>query len=148
AGHNSRTCQQKKDDIADGEAAATAETAAGAAQQPGQNQQTENPGEAAPQVAEPSPPAVDSGSASSSHPVVLIETMNAASPSMRERFTDFMPTPSLTQPTGIGLRPSKLKPRFGPIANGSPSTKKCPSGKSGSSAKSGGTPMTNKTTRK
>ncbi|MED6136975.1 hypothetical protein PIB30_060693, partial [Stylosanthes scabra] len=92
AGHNSRTCKQKKHDIADEEAAATAKAAAGTSQQTGQNQQTQNPGEAAPQVAAPSPTLLHSGSASRPAPVVLVETMNAASPSMRKMFMDFMPT--------------------------------------------------------
>ncbi|XLR05402.1 hypothetical protein S83_071600 [Arachis hypogaea] len=37
--------------------------------------------------------------------------MNAASPAMRERFQQFMPTPSLRQQPKPGPRPSKLVPR-------------------------------------
>ncbi|KAL4329203.1 hypothetical protein AHAS_Ahas13G0276600 [Arachis hypogaea] len=38
------------------------------------------------------------------------ETMNAASPSLRERFQQFMPTPGLTRQPMSGPRPSPLAP--------------------------------------
>ncbi|XLQ98419.1 hypothetical protein S83_064618 [Arachis hypogaea] len=46
-----------------------------------------------------------------SNPMVSTETMNATSPSMRERFQQFMPTPSMRQQPKPGPRPSKLVPR-------------------------------------
>ncbi|MED6207273.1 hypothetical protein PIB30_034274 [Stylosanthes scabra] len=45
-----------------------------------------------PHLATPSLTPTNSSSASRSHPIVSIITMNATSPSMRERFKDFMPT--------------------------------------------------------
>ncbi|MED6222209.1 hypothetical protein PIB30_062170 [Stylosanthes scabra] len=128
--------------MGDEEATATAEAAAGVTQQNSQNQQTQNNGEVIPQLATPTTTQADSSSAYKSHLVVSIETMNAASSSMREKFMDFMPTPSLTQPTEIGPRPSKLIPRSGPLSNDGPITKKF------SSAKNGGAANANKRTQK
>ncbi|QHO54129.1 uncharacterized protein DS421_2g53990 [Arachis hypogaea] len=46
-----------------------------------------------------------------SKPMVSTETMNAASPAMRQRFEQFMPTPTLRHQPNSGPRPSKLVPR-------------------------------------
>ncbi|XLR18605.1 hypothetical protein S83_046517 [Arachis hypogaea] len=80
-------------------AAMEAEEAAAATNNPTQppQPQQQNPNDAAPRP--------------KSNPVVSTETMNAASPAMRQRFEQFMPTPTLRQQPNSGPRPSKLVPR-------------------------------------
>ncbi|MED6173313.1 hypothetical protein PIB30_058183 [Stylosanthes scabra] len=143
AGHNSRSCQQKKNDMADEEAivAAEATTAEAAAAEAGHNQQAPQiHGKAAPEVNMPLQPHVNSGARIRSNPMVSVETMNAASPSMRRRFMDYMPTPGLTQQPGPGPSPSILN---GTTSKGPsvsyPIVKKVQSAKSG---KGGGGPST------
>ncbi|QHO59778.1 hypothetical protein S83_010249 [Arachis hypogaea] len=46
-----------------------------------------------------------------SNAIVSTKTMNAASPTMRQRFEQFMPTPSLRQQPNPDPRPSKVVPR-------------------------------------
>ncbi|XLR68671.1 hypothetical protein S83_019343 [Arachis hypogaea] len=55
-----------------------------------------------------------------SKPMVSTETMNAASSAMRQRFEQFMPTPTLRHQPNPGPRPSKLVPRGVPGRSNGP----------------------------
>ncbi|XP_025647251.1 uncharacterized protein [Arachis hypogaea] len=96
---NSRGYEKKQAYMNDEVAAMEAEEAAAATNNPTQppQPQQQNPNDAAPRP--------------KSNPVVSTETMNAASPAMRQRFEQFMPTPTLRQQPNSGPRPSKLVPR-------------------------------------
>ncbi|XLT38683.1 hypothetical protein HN873_069975 [Arachis hypogaea] len=100
-----------------------------------QQGQNENTGEPTSEVNVAQPPSNNSGSSVRVQPMVSSETMNAASPSLRERFQQFMPTPGLTRQPMSGPRPSLLAPSLsGPNAS-SPSAKCGPAAKNIPSAK-------------
>ncbi|XP_072062329.1 uncharacterized protein [Arachis hypogaea] len=112
SGHNSRGCEKKHADMNDEVAAMEAEEAAAATNNPAQPPppQQQNPNDAA---TAPRP---------KSKPMVSTETMNAASPAMRQRFEQFMPTPTLRHQPNPGPRPSKLVPRGVPGRSNDPAT--------------------------
>ncbi|XP_057730063.1 uncharacterized protein LOC130945351 [Arachis stenosperma] len=114
SGHNSRGYEKKHADMNDEVAAMEAEEATTATNNPAQppTPQQQNPNDAA---TAPRP---------KSKPMVSTETMNPASPVMRQRFEQFMPTPTLRHQPNPGPRPSKRVPRGVPERSNGPAVVK------------------------